>query len=75
MEKALVNYRGADVCAWEQEGLWTVQVGAYEASASYLDLALSELFVNAEDLRELAARLVSELTTSRSAGVDEAVAA
>ena len=75
MDKALVSYQGADVCAWEQEGRWTVQLGAYEASARYLDLALSELLGSGEGAHELAARLVSELTSARSAGADEAVAA
>ena len=75
MEKAVVNYHGADVCAWEYEGLWTVRLGANEASSNYLDLALSELLVNGEEVHELAARLVSALATTSSVGADEAVAA
>ena len=75
MEKALVSYQGADVCAWEFEGRWTVQLGPYEASSTYLDLALSELLGSGEGVHELAARLISELTSTRSVGVDEAIAA
>lgn len=75
MGKAVVSYHGAEVCAWEQDGCWTVQLDTYEASSSYLDLALAELAVDGADVHELAARLISEVMRTRSVGAAEAVAA
>jgi hypothetical protein len=76
MEKIVIGYRGADLYAWEHEGVWTVQLGAFEASATYLDLALSELIGGSVDVHELAARLVAALMNTPAVdGADQAIAA
>jgi hypothetical protein len=75
MEKIVVSYHGADLYAWEHEGVWTVQLGAFEASSTYLDLALAELVGSSDDVHELAARLVGALMNTPAVGVDQPLAA
>jgi hypothetical protein len=75
MEKAVISFRGADLCAWEKDGRWTVKLGAFEASARYLDLALAAVLDDGEAVHELAAKLVAELANTRSVGADQTVAA
>jgi len=75
MREATISYHGADLCAWEHEGQWTVRLGAFEASSGYLDLALAEVLDNGEAVHELAAKLLVQFTSKESVGAGEAVAA
>ncbi len=61
MQRAVINYGGGELEAWEQEDLWTVRLGELEASSSYLDLALAELLDDPEGAHRVAARLLSEV--------------
>lgn len=75
MQKATIEYRGADLSASEQAGRWTVQLGALEASSRYLDLALAGVLENQEVVHELAARLLAQLPSGKSVGAEDTVAA
>ena len=75
MERAAIGYREGELEAWEHEGGWTVQFGAFEASSRYLDFALAELLGDREGVHQLAARLLVRLTSTGSVRADEAVAA
>jgi hypothetical protein len=67
MQRAVINYQGGELEAWEQEELWTVRLGELEASSRYLDLALAELLDNPYGLHQLAAKLLAEIVAAPEA--------
>jgi hypothetical protein len=75
MEKAVISYRGEVLEAWEHDDRWTVQLGEFEASSRYLDLALAALLDDGEGVHQLAARLLAEFTHTGSVSADEPAAA
>jgi hypothetical protein len=64
MQRAVINYQGGELEAWEQENLWTVRLGELEATSRYLDLALTELLDNPYGVHQLAARLLTETSAA-----------
>jgi hypothetical protein len=75
MEKAVICYREDVLEAWEHEAGWTVQLGEYEASSRYLDLALAALVDDRESVHALAARLLAQFTAEGSIRAEEPVPA
>jgi len=66
-----ICYRGEVLEAWEHEDGWTVQLGEYEASSRYLDLALAALVDDRESVHQLAARLLAQFTAGGSIRAEE----
>ena len=61
MLRAVIDYHGGELEAWEQDDLWTVRLGELEASSLYLDVALAEILDDPEGAHRVAARLVFEI--------------
>lgn len=75
MGKAVIDYRGERLEAWEHEDGWTVQLGELEASSLYLDVALAALVDDGESVHQLAAKLLAESAGLRPLRADAPAAA
>ena len=75
MERAVIRYQARELEAWEDQDGWTVRIGELEASSRYLDLALAALLEDGEDVHQLAARLLTALTSPGLVEAEEAVPA
>jgi len=64
MLRAVINYHGGELEAWEDDDLWTVRLGELEASSLYLDAALAELLDDPRGAHRVATRLLMEIVTS-----------
>jgi hypothetical protein len=59
--RAVIDYHGGELEAWEEDGVWQVRLGELEASSLYLDAALAELLDGPEGAHRVAAKLLMEI--------------